>query len=321
LRQKPNSHLLGGSTNTGQEAVADAALDDDVFIDNISIPATDGYLLGASLFLPRGAKRHAVLINSATAVPRKIYRGFAGYLAGRGCAVLTYDYRGVGDSRQKALVGYNQPKSLVGFKASMSDWAALDVTGAVAWMRERYHALPLCFVGHSFGGQALGLLPNNNEVSRALLVAAQAAYWKLMASPERYRVYAMLKFVGAPLARLLGYAPAWSGIAEDLPRDVFLQWVSWVMRKRYLFDDPELGGLKNFAQFHGAMRALVMSDDPWATRPSVELLCSGFTSITPEIVTITRAEGVARIGHFGFFRSDHRDTLWRSAADWIQAGE
>jgi predicted alpha/beta hydrolase len=321
LRQKPNSHLLGGSTNTGQEAVADAALDDDVFIDNISIPATDGYLLGASLFLPRGAKRHAVLINSATAVPRKIYRGFAGYLAGRGCAVLTYDYRGVGDSRQKALVGYNQPKSLVGFKASMSDWAALDVTGAVAWMRERYHTLPLCFVGHSFGGQALGLLPNNNEVSRALLVAAQAAYWKLMASPERYRVYAMLKFVGAPLARLLGYAPAWSGIAEDLPRDVFLQWVSWVMRKRYLFDDPELGGLKNFAQFHGAMRALVMSDDPWATRPSVELLCSGFTSITPEIVTITPAEGVARIGHFGFFRSDHRDTLWRSAADWIQAGE
>jgi predicted alpha/beta hydrolase len=321
LRQKPNSQLLGGTTNTGQEAVADAALDDDVFIDNISIPATDGYLLGASLFLPRGAKRHAVLINSATAVPRKIYRGFAGYLAGRGCAVLTYDYRGVGDSRQKALVGYNQPKSLVGFKASMSDWAALDVTGAVAWMRERYHALPLCFVGHSFGGQALGLLPNNNEVSRALLVAAQAAYWKLMASPERYRVYAMLKFVGAPLARLLGYAPAWSGIAEDLPRDVFLQWVSWVMRKRYLFDDPELGGLKNFAQFHGAMRALVMSDDPWATRPSVELLCSGFTSITPEIVTITPAEGVARIGHFGFFRSDHRDTLWRSAADWIQAGE
>ena len=111
---------------------------DDVFIDDISFPAADGYLLGASLFLPRGAKRHAVLINSATAVPRKIYRGFAGYLAGRGCAVLIYDYRGVGDSRQKAMVGYNQPKSLVGFKASMSDWAALDVAAAVAWMRERY---------------------------------------------------------------------------------------------------------------------------------------------------------------------------------------
>ena len=61
--------------------------------------------------------------------------------------------------RQKAMTGYNQPKSLVGFKASMSDWAALDVTAAVAWMRERYKTLPLTYVGHSFGGQALGLLP------------------------------------------------------------------------------------------------------------------------------------------------------------------
>ncbi len=43
---------------------------------------------------------------------------------------------------------------------------------------------------------------------------------------------------------LLG-APGWSGLGEDLPKGVFEQWVSWVMSKRYLFDDPELGGLKN----------------------------------------------------------------------------
>src|SRR6185436_7433637 len=127
-------------------AVADAGLD-DVFIDDITVPATDGYPLAATLFLPRRAKRHAVLINSATAVPRKIYRGFAGYLAGRGPAVLAYDYRGIGDSRQKSPLGHNQPKSLAGFKASMSEWAALDVTAAVAWMRERYKNLPLNYVG------------------------------------------------------------------------------------------------------------------------------------------------------------------------------
>jgi predicted alpha/beta hydrolase len=305
---------------TGEFAVAEAALD-DVFIDDITFPAKDGYLLGASLFLPRGTKSHAVLINSATAVPRKIYRGFAGYLARRGCAVLTFDYRGTGDSRKKSLVGYNQTKSLVGFKASMSDWAALDVTAAVDWMRERYKTLPLNYVGHSFGGQALGLLPNNSEVSRALLIAAQAGYWKLMASPERYRVYAMLNLVGLPLTKVMGYAPGWSGLGEDLPKGVFEQWVGWVMSERYLFTDPKLVGLTNFANYRGAMRALCLSDDPWATRPAVELLCSGFTSITPEIVTVTPADaGAAKIGHFGFFRPEHRDTLWRGAAEWIQAG-
>lgn len=293
---------------------------DDVFIDDITFPATDGYLLGASLFLPRGAKRHAVLINSATAVPRKIYRGFAGYLARRGCAVLTYDYRGTGDSRQKAMVGHNQPKSLVGFNASMSDWAALDVTAAVAWMRDRYQTLPLNYVGHSFGGQALGLLPNNSEVSRALFVAAQAGYWKLMTAPERYRVYAMLNFVGSPLTRMLGYAPGWSGLGEDLPKGVFDEWVRWVMSPRYLFDDSRLAALKNFPNYTGALRALCLTDDPWATRPAVELLCSGFTSIKPEILTIKPADvNASNIGHFGFFRPEHRDTLWRGAAEWIEA--
>jgi predicted alpha/beta hydrolase len=321
LRQKPNSHLLEAQEKHGGIAVSEAALD-DFFADDITVPCADGYPLAATLFLPRAIKRHAVLINSATAVPRKIYRGFAGYLAHRGCAVLTYDYRGIGDSRQKAVEGYNQPKSLVGFKASMSDWAALDITAAVTWMRERYLTLPLNYVGHSFGGQVLGLLSNNREVSRALLIAAQAGYWKLMASPERYRVYTMLNFVGIPLTRLLGYAPGWSGIGEDLPKEAFLQWARWVMSPHYLFDERDLAGLPNFSKYQGALRALCLSDDPWATRPAVEMLCSGFTSIKPDILDVTPADiGAVKIGHFGFFRPEHRDTLWRGAAEWIQAAE
>jgi predicted alpha/beta hydrolase len=175
----PNSPLLPPTRERGEIAVAEAELD-DVFIDDITFPAIDGYALGATLFLPRGAKQHAVLINSATAVPRRIYRKFAGHLARRGFAVLTYDYRGIGDSRHRVIEGYIRPKSLVGFKATMADWAALDITAAVSWMRERYHHLPLTYVGHSFGGQALGLLANNTDVKRALLVAAQAGYWKLI---------------------------------------------------------------------------------------------------------------------------------------------
>ena len=70
---------------------------------------------------------------------------------------------------RSALVGYNQPKSLVGFKASMSDWAALDVTAAVALDARALQGIcRSTYVGHSFGGQALGLLSNNTEVSRAL---------------------------------------------------------------------------------------------------------------------------------------------------------
>lgn len=302
---------------SGNVAAVVAPLD-DVFVDDITVPAVDGYLLGATLFLPRGARRHAVLINSATAVPRKIYHGFAHYLAHRGCAVLTYDYRGIGGSRPRAADGSSQPKSLVGFKASMADWAALDVTAAVRWLRERYDHLPLGYVGHSFGGQALGLLANNSEVSRALLVASQAGYWKLMTSPEKYRVFALLNFIGTPLTQALGYAPGWSGLGEDLPKDVFLQWTQWVNSPRYLFDS-RLPALRNFPKFKGQLRAFTFSDDPWATRPAVELLCAGFASIRCEVLSIAPEDiGADRIGHLGFFRREHRGTLWRTAADWLQ---
>lgn len=312
LQAQSNSHLLHLLRGNERMRRPDAA-PDDAFSDNITIEATDGFLLGATLYLPRGPKTHAVLINSATAVPRKIYRGFASYLATRGCAVLTYDYRGTGDSIPKKAT------SLRGFKTSMSEWAEKDVTAAVAWMRGRYGKMPLAFVGHSFGGQALGLIPNNTEVSRALLVAAQAGTWRLMTPPENYRIYAMMKFIGAPLARVVGYAPGRIGLGLDLPKGVFLEWADWVTRDRYFFDDDTLRALVNFPQYRGDLRALSFSDDPWATRPAVEMLCAGFTAIKPDIDTIKPIEiGAGKIGHFGFFRPEHRDTLWRGAAEWLQ---
>ena len=39
------------------------------------------------------------------------------------------------------------------------------------------------------------------------------------------------------------------------------------------------------------------------------------------ICRITPAEaGIAKIGHFGFFRPDLRESLWRPAADWLLGG-
>jgi len=283
----------------------------EVLIQDTSFPARDGYTLAATVFAPAQAPRGAVLINSATAVPRKIYRGFAAYLAEQGQTVLTYDYRGIGGSR---------PRSLRGFAVRMRDWAALDVAAAIDHMRSVWPKLPLGVVGHSFGGQALGLAPNNDQVSRALFVAAQAGYWRLFHSPEKYRVYTMMRLIGAPIARVLGYVPGRLGIGEDLPRDVFLEWTGWVMRPRYFFDDATLTALENFPRYRGALRAICLTDDPWATAPAVDLLCSGFTGTVPERIDIRPADvGAAKIGHFGFFRGEHRDSLWRDAAAWLAA--
>ena len=280
-------------------------------ITDTSFTARDGFALAATAYVPNRPLRAAAVINSATAVPRRIYRGFATYLAQRNFAVLTYDYRGVADSR---------PVTLVGFAARMRDWALLDATAALEHVRELWPGVPVAAVGHSVGGQAIGLLANNDTISRALLIAAQAGYWQLCAPPENYRVYAIMH-LGRLVTRAFGYTPGWTGIGEDLPQGVFLEWAGWVMSKRYFFDDATLPELANFPRYRGALRAIGIDDDPWATPTAIDLLLAGFTGTRPERKQVDpRALGQGPIGHFGFFRPAHRDTLWREAADWLGGG-
>ncbi len=166
----------------------------EVLIQDTSIAARDGYALAATVFTPAAAPRRAVLINSATAVPRKIYRGFAAYLAEQGCAVVTYDYRGIGGSR---------PASLRGFTVRMRDWAALDVAGAIDHMRARL-AEGAARRGRAFvrraGGRACAEQPPN------LARAVRRRAGRLLAPVPRAGEISRLR--DAPPDRLADRAPA-----------------------------------------------------------------------------------------------------------------
>jgi predicted alpha/beta hydrolase len=202
----------------------------------------------------------------------------------------------------------------------MRDWASLDVAPAVDFAAALNPGKPLVYVGHSFGGQALGLIPNSNKVNRALLVASQVGYWRyVVPATERYRVYIMLRFLGPLIARTLGYLPGAIGLGDGLPRDVFLEWAGWCLKPNYLFDDPTLDTLANFPRYSGAMRAIGMADDPWATPPAIDRLLQGYTGAKPEHYTLEpRSVGLSKIGHFGYFRQDAREA-WRDAAAWLGA--
>jgi hypothetical protein len=54
LAEQAEFAFAGDREREGEIAVLEAELD-DVFIDDITFPAVDGYALGATLFLPRGA--------------------------------------------------------------------------------------------------------------------------------------------------------------------------------------------------------------------------------------------------------------------------
>lgn len=273
-------------------------------------PAVDGYPLGATVFEPARPARATVLIAAATAVPQGYYAKFARYLATQGFRVVTFDYRGIGRSKPDG--------GLRGFPARMRDWAALDLTAAVDHAERLVGGKRLLYVGHSFGGQALGQLPNNHKVSRALFAASQIGYWKLFPAPEKYRVWFMLRVFGPMLYTMFGYVPGKFGMGEDLPKGVFREWSAWCMKPHYLYDDETLEARKYFPHYKGALRAIGMSDDDWAPPATVAGLLAGYTGTTPEHITITpESVGQNKIGHFGYFREPSREPLWREAAEWL----
>jgi predicted alpha/beta hydrolase len=279
----------------------------------VAIPAADGRPLAATLFeppSPAGEQGVPTVIAGGTGIARRYYARFAAYLAERGRLALTFDYRDMGGSRSG---------SLRGSQVRMRDWCILDVPGVLDWMAREYPGRPIHFVGHSLGGFATGLAPNNRLIAHQLGIAALSGYWGNMASPERYRVRLLMGGFGPLVIAARGYFPGALMGGEDMPGPAFLEWRRWCMTPEFLFGDETLAERANFASFSAPMRFAQIEDDAWATPAAVEALAYRFTGAAERSLwTIRLADaGTRRIGHHGFFQSEFRDTLWRPAVDWL----
>jgi predicted alpha/beta hydrolase len=291
--------------------------------DTVTFQALDGHPLVGTLFEPEGEPHSALLVNSGTGIPRRFYARFARYAAGRGFAVLSYDYRGIGGSA---------PESLRGYEARYRDWGQRDVPGAIGWLSERYPTLPLTVVGHSTGGQQLGLAENVGRIRAAVFVAVSTGYWGGMPAPFKWFTLAFWK-VYLPLAtRLYGYAPARKiGWGENLPTGVAREWGAWCMDPAYLAAYFDEGGHRkspdgapfgpvHFAEAAFPIRAYGFTDDPIATRANVPQMLALFERAEIETQWVSPGSlGVSEIGHLGFFRPSVGAPLWDDALDWLRA--
>ncbi len=269
------------------------------------IPARDGHLLGATII---GSGPRVAVVNSATAVPRGYYRAYAEALAAVGWTVVTYDYRGIGDSR---------PSRLRGFTASAADWVLQDMAGVVDHATAQLGFERVVLVGHSIGGQLAGLLDRSDRVSGMITVSAQSGHWRLQGRGQRLPVALHTHLTLPLLARTLGYVP-WSRFssAEDLPRDAALQWSRWCRDQRYLMSDRSLP-LDRYATFTAPVLAYSVDDDPWGTARSVDAMMSAYPDVQRRHLRPAE-HGLARLGHFGFFRHPSA-ALWPQTFAWLAA--
>jgi len=281
----------------------------DITTRTLCLTASDGFALTATLYTPQQRPSARLIVAGATAVPQGFYRRFAEFSAARGFETLTFDYRGIGQSR---------PPSLKGFRMSLLDWGQQDLAAAVDAMSQT-DSLPLYMVGHSYGGHALGLLPNHGKVDAFYGFGIGAGWHGWMPRMEQLKVLVMWHLVLPILTRWKGYCP-WKmlGMGEDLPRDVFLQWRHWCRFPRYFFDDPQMQGIESrFAAVTMPVMAATAVDDRWATAASRDAFMSGYRNAALSTCDIHPQAPTRAIGHMGYFRPAARG-LWQDALDWLK---
>lgn len=278
---------------------------------DVFFAATDGVRLAATLFTPpaRAERTGVVVVNSAMAVPRRYYAPFARFLAASGLQVLTYDYRGIGESRREPLAQD---------RARLRDWGEKDFAAALDWVaRELGESSPLV-VGHSVGGQIVGLAPNNSHVRKLLLVGAQSGDWRLWPVRSRARILAFWYGIVPPVSRLLGYLPGGVLGGEAVPGGVVREWARWARRPGYVVGGRDGARANGYARLDAPIVAYSFADDDFAPPRAVGALLDLYRSAQRTHRRVTAAQlGLRSIGHFGFFRESQRERLWIEARDWL----
>ncbi len=285
----------------------------DVIVEDIKFRAEDGWELAGTIY--RGvAPQVAILISAGTGFPRRFYRHVAAYLAQRGAVVLTYDFRGIGESGSDnlAVSGIDYP-----------DWGRLDMSAALEHLQSIAPEVPLATLGHSIGGQFVGFMQNHHKATRHAFVAVGSGHWGV----HKLRNIPLELFFwwgyGAYCLTRHGYVPAgglWGG--EALPPDVFRTWRRWSARRGYLL--PELAEGRYPHRFDdpcSPISAWVLSDDPIATETACGDTLSHYSKAEKHLVMRTPKQlGTKKVGHDGAFRKG-REALWAELWDWLVAGQ
>lgn len=284
-------------------------------IYSLSIMTERNQALAATVYRPKNEVKKAVMIAPATGIKRQFYHNFATHLAKNGLGVLTFDNEGIGESLSSALAKCD---------ASLISWGRHDMPAVLDALQDEFSDATYHLIGHSAGGQLIGLMPNYSALASVFNVACSSGRIKNMSMP--YKLKAM-GFMDAfiPLANLtLGYTPSDKiGMGEPLPRGVSRQWREWCNGAGYIktafgksiqthfYDDITMPSLW-----------LGFSDDDIANSKNMDDMIRVFTKMPVEKHFLDPKDfGLNSIGHMRYFSSRTNakaPQLWQMAIDWLK---
>lgn len=243
-----------------------------------------------------------VIIASAAGVLQSFYRKLAQFFQTNGTSVVTFDYTGIG----KSLNGNIKKEN-----CSLANWGNRDLEAVIIHTIKTFPHHKLILLGHSIGGQLIGLAPSSYKADKIILVAAQSGYWKFWKGVSKIRMWINWYLLVPALIKVFGYLPSKKfSRMESLPKNVADEWAKWCRSSDYLF--PYFSDNKlYFDQIKCNITSISIDDDFFAPKKSVEWLTAKFKSAgIKRLHFIPKNFKTLKIGHFSLFTEKFKDSIW-----------
>lgn len=283
----------------------------DVNTNKTKIICADKFELAATIYSPISEIKGAVLIAPATGIKRQFYANFAAHLAKHGYGVVTFDNRGIGES----LIG-----SIKHSNASLQCWGEQDLPASLEQLKQSFPNTRYHLIGHSAGGQLVGLMPNASELSSIFNYGCSSGSLRNMRLPHQFKAHFFMNFF-IPLSNtLFGHTKSqWFGMGEPLPKNAAKQWQKWCNGKGYV---KVAFGKTIHNHFYDDLKTPSMwvnaTDDYIAINKNVADMISVFKTLPAHRLTLSAKDhGLDEIGHMKFF-SRKSKVLWKYALNWLE---
>ncbi|KXX66820.1 alpha/beta fold hydrolase [Flammeovirga sp. SJP92] len=243
-----------------------------------------------------------LIIASATGVKQEYYQKFAQFMCEQGVSVITFDYNGIGRSLK-------QPIQQV--RNNASDWGRNDLESVIQYGIQHFPTARKVLLGHSIGGQLIGLAKSAPKIDKILLVASQSGYWKFWQGFERVKMWFNWYVLFPVLISTFGYlySKKITGM-ENLPSKVANQWRNWGKHSNYILSDPSIQAFY-YEKIKSAITAYSIEDDFFAPKEAVQWMTRQYSQAPKKEVRLTLEDlNTSSIGHFGVFKEKFRDTIW-----------
>ena len=275
--------------------------------ETLTLKCQDGYQLSARFYpvTETESKKSPILICPATGITKQFYHSFICWLQAQGYAVLVFDFRGIGES----LKG-----SVKQSKASIVQWGQLDIPAAIDALLAKTQTEKIILLGHSAGGQLLGIVPNYAKVEKVVAIAGSTGHVKGLRGRTKLLAPVMFNII-FPLARITkGYGPTQAiGMGENLPKDVAREWAEFCSKPGYVINaiGKKIAPAHDYhAQITCPIISIWASDDEIATQANVKDLLRLYPKAATEMIELKPQEyGHKEIGHMLMFKKSHQN-LW-----------